>query len=69
MNREEVQQLVAFAEQLLDRTTYEVFSDLEKITLEGIISDRSYEQMTLSKSTEITPKYLRQTISPKLRKK
>jgi LuxR family glucitol operon transcriptional activator len=69
MNREEVQQLVAFAEQLLERTTYAVFSDLEKITLEGIISDRSYEQMTLRESTEVTPNYLRQTISPKLRKK
>jgi LuxR family glucitol operon transcriptional activator len=69
MNREEVQQLVAFAEQLLERTTYAVFSDLEKITLEGIISDRSYEQITSDKSIKFTPDYLRQTLSPKLRRK
>jgi LuxR family glucitol operon transcriptional activator len=69
MNREEVQELVAFAQQLLERTTNEIFSDLEKITLQGILSDRSYEQITSDKSTKVTADYLRQTISPKLRRK
>lgn len=69
MNKEEVQELVAFAQHLLERTTNEVFSDLEKTTLQGIISDRSYEQITSDKSTKVNPDYLRQTISPKLRRK
>ncbi len=69
MNKEEVQELVAFAQHLLERTTNEILSDLEKITLQGIISDRSYEQITSDKSTKVTANYLRQTISPKLRRK
>jgi tetratricopeptide (TPR) repeat protein len=69
MNIAEVKQLVEFAQWLLETTTHEVLTDLEKILLKGILSDRTYPQISIDESIQASPEYLRRTVSPKLRQK
>lgn len=69
MDIAEVEKLVEFAQELLDSTTHDLLTDLEKSVLKGAIADWTYDEIELRESTDFSSEYLRRTVSPKLRKK